>query len=79
MVLLTLEGTRVVLLPSHAAGVIVDVRWESWLKTYAVLRDDGERVFASACDLAREDDPERIPLGPSVHDTPTLPGATRGS
>jgi hypothetical protein len=67
MLLHTLEGTRVVLLPSEAAGVIVDVRWETWLKPYAVLRDDGRRVYASACDLAREDDPTRTPLGPPVH------------
>jgi len=66
--LLTPEGTRVVLLPSASPGVIVEVRREGWLKPYVVLRDDGPRVYVSACDLAREDDPGRAPLGPPVTD-----------
>ena len=64
MILHTLEGTRVVLLPSLEPGVIVDERWDVSLKPYVVLRDSGARVYVSACDLAREDDPARHPLGP---------------
>jgi hypothetical protein len=60
------QGTRVVLLPSLAAGVILEVRHETWLKPYVVGCDDGSRVYISACDLAREDDPERSPLGKKI-------------
>ena len=66
MSFLTPEGTRVVLLPSQASGVILEVRREPFLKPYVVLRNDGVRVFVSACDLAREDDPDRAPLGPAI-------------
>jgi hypothetical protein len=64
--LLTREGTRIVLLSSNTPGVIVELRRETFLKPYVVLRDDGTKVFVSACDLAREDDPDRTPLGPAI-------------
>lgn len=63
---LTREGTRVVLLPSQVPGVILEVRRETYLKPYVVLCDDGQRAYVSACDLAREDDVEREPLGPAI-------------
>ena len=63
---LTREGTRVVLLPSLATGIILEVRRESWLKPYVVECDDGVKVYVSACDLAREDDPLRAPLGQPI-------------
>ena len=58
------EGTRVVLLSDEARGLITAVRRETWLKPYVVLCDDGQTRYVSACDLAREDDAEREPLGP---------------
>jgi hypothetical protein len=63
---LALEGTRVVLLNRQpcVAGFIREVRRESYLRTYVVQCDDGEVVYTSPHDLAREDDAERVPLGP---------------
>ncbi|HEY3356846.1 MAG TPA: hypothetical protein VGQ83_26580 [Polyangia bacterium] len=59
------QGTRVVVLKRQpcVAGIIREVRRETYLRTYVVECDDGEVVFASACDLAREDDAARTPFG----------------
>jgi hypothetical protein len=64
---LTSEGTRVVVLKGgapHPVGVISDVRLQTHLKAYVVTCDDGRVVYASGCDLAREDDGAATPLGP---------------
>ena len=59
-------GTRVVVLqgPSSRNGIIREVRLEPYLRTYVVGCDDGEVVFVSGHDLAREDDATRTPLAP---------------
>ena len=60
------EGTRVVLLKhaTQVAGVIRDVRRESYLKRYVIACDDGTVAYASPWDLSREDDAARTPLAP---------------
>ena len=61
-------GTRVVVIKQGTpavSGAISEVRHESHLKTYVVTCDDGSVVYASAHDLAREDDGTRSPLGPT--------------
>jgi hypothetical protein len=63
---LTAEGTRVVVLKENgglAPGIISQVRLEPHLRTYVVTCDDGQVVFASAYDLALEEDSSRTPLG----------------
>jgi hypothetical protein len=59
------QGARVILLHGAAprAGSVAAVRLEAHLKTYVVQCDDGSTAFASAYDLAREDDPTRTALG----------------
>jgi hypothetical protein len=62
------QGTRVVLLVRQpgAAGVVREVRREPYLRPYVVECDDGQIVYASPCDIAREDDVARAPLGPPL-------------
>ena len=64
-------GTRVVLIDNRShlgPGVIVAVRREPYLRPFVVALDNGEQVFASAFQVAREADQKRTPLGPSLHD-----------
>lgn len=58
-------GTRVVLLAGGAprAGVVQEVRQQPHFKTYVVACDDGSIAYASAYEIAREDDPQRAPVG----------------
>ena len=60
------EGTRVILIAraDSPAGFVSDVRMEPHLKTYVVTCDDGATRYASAYELAREDDASRLPLAP---------------
>ena len=65
---LTPQGTRVVILKSttpRQAGVVSEVRREPHLKSYVIACDDGTTVYASAHDLALEDDGSRTPLAPA--------------
>ena len=64
-------GTRVVLIGSRegaGAGSIVAIRNEPWLRPYEIELDAGVRIYASAEQVAAENDNERTPLGPSLHD-----------
>ncbi len=64
---LTPRGTRVVVIKPgtpRTAGIISEVRPEPHLRTYVVTCDDGTVVYASANNLAREDDGTQTPLGP---------------
>jgi hypothetical protein len=63
---LVAEGTRVVVLKGtapYATGVVSQVRAEINLKSYVVTCDDGQVIFASSYDLAREEDATAQPLG----------------
>ena len=61
------QGTRVLVLKRqpHLAGMVREVRIEPYLRTYVVLCDDGELVYASGHELAREDDATCTPLAPT--------------
>ncbi len=61
------SGTRVVVLKASSSqpGFISDIRRESHLKTYVIVCDDGSTVYASAHEIAREDDGSRTPLAPA--------------
>lgn len=61
------QGTRVVVLKKEPAlgGVVREVRTEPYLRTYVVMCDDGELVYASGYELAREEDANRTPLAPA--------------
>ena len=64
-------GTRVALIAARAGegtGVIVAVRPEPWLRPFVVELDSGRTVYVSAAHVAREADPKKTPLGPSLHD-----------
>lgn len=66
-------GTRVICLKGDGldeagiAGVVLEERFESYLKRFVVRRDSDRICYVSPCDLALESDPTRTPLGPSLH------------
>jgi len=67
-------GTRVVLLRGGAfggatpVGVVIAERLEPYLKRFVVQSDSGRIFYASPSELALEQDPQRAPLGPPMHE-----------